>query len=110
MWVVVDRRYLVRKQDTVHLFYKNTREDIPVFFDNYAEVLTQVGVTFEKIYSQDKSKNVAKEIVELAEELQTEFIVMGKKRTRSSAQLGSITDHVATRSRCSLIICKDTRF
>ena len=103
-------KYLVRSKDQVYLFYKNTHEEMKGFFDNYIDLLESIGVKYENIFSSDKSKNVAAEIVELAAKLQTEFIVLGKKRTRKVAFLGSISDHVAAKTRSSLILCKDTNF
>ena len=74
------------------------------------KVLEALDVGYETKFSSDKSMNVAAEIVHIASELQTEFIVMGKKRTRQEVLLGSISDHVAARTRSSLIICKDIAF
>lgn len=53
---------------------------------------------------------MAEEIVSLSSKLECEFIVMGKKRMRQDNLLGSITDHVAAKSRSSIIICKDGKF
>ncbi|QDZ17594.1 hypothetical protein HOP50_01g01030 [Chloropicon primus] len=103
-------KYLVRKKDKIHLFYKNTREEVKGFFDHYIALLEGMELAYESIYSADKRENVAAEIVRRSSELECEFIVMGKKRTRTDSLLGSISDHVAAKSRSSLIICKDTKF
>ena len=103
-------KYIVRKTDKIILFYKNSVDETKGFFDPYVKVLEALDVGYETKFSSDKSMNVAAEIVHIASELQTEFIVMGKKRTRQEVLLGSISDHVAARTRSSLIICKDIAF
>ena len=104
-------RYLVRPdKDVVHLFYKNTAKDAEGFFDPYIALLDDMKVEHDAIFSEDRELNVAAEIVKKASDLECEFIVLGKKRTRSRAMIGSITDYVAARSKSSIIICKDSRF
>ena len=103
-------KYLVRKQDKIYLFYKNTHSEVKGFFDTYMELLEGLGLSYQTIFSSDKSENVAKEIVSLSSKFECEFIVMGKKRMRQNSLLGSISDHVAAKSRSSIIICKDVKF
>ena len=82
----------------------------PLLNNPYVKLLEELGVGHQTKFSSDKSMNVAADIVQVAKELETEFIVMGKKRTRQEVLLGSISDHVAARTRSSLIICKDIAF